>query len=389
MFNKKIIAVVLSVLCFAGCSGNNDASQTIAEETTKSTSETTVAITTTTNEIIVDEENDIVILPEQDAVEDEFETTAIKNNTGNHEDGLVYFVQPSITLYPRYKQLDDWECRDSEVLRDYHYDREWNYCKELIFAFSNFNDEPVTIDNIQIIRNSDGEPMKFTDGSDALNIDFTVQSLHKTDYLLEVENFDYFACESGVYTAVANFGTESYTQEFYINNCELYSEKHIHENYWKIDDDGNMVFSEYDVFAPTFLTEEQQHIFAQAHGVMSDWFWCSSFMRESYRSTHTPDDFMQLLYSVFTEEYANELSKIYIDENGNYVDNGGDRGSNICYFDHCFIPVSADENTVEFKAVVTYCHSDNPYEVSFDDNFHYVMKNTENGWRVDRFDVWN
>ena len=73
--------------------------------------------------------------------------------------------------------------------------------------------------------------------------------------------------------------------------------------------------------------------------------------------------------------------------NGNFVDNGGDRGNNICYFDHCFVPVSADDNTVEFKAVVTYCHSDNPYELGFDDDFHYVMKNTENGWRVDRFDV--
>ncbi|MGN0604849.1 MAG: hypothetical protein ACI4I2_12820 [Oscillospiraceae bacterium] len=388
MINKRFAAIILSALILTAC-GNTQTASNDAEETTATTSETTTA--TQLYEIITDEYgNDIVIDNSGDAIEETvegFETTAAEYDTGVREEGFLYFVQPSIMLYPRYKLLDDWECRDTEVLRDFHYDGEWDYRKELIFAFSNFTDEPLTVDSIQIFCGD--EPVSFTNGSDTLDINFTVQPLHKTDYLLQSEDFDYSACESGIYRTVVNIGGEKSEREFYINNCELYSEKHIHENYWKVDDDGNMVFSEYDVYAPTFLNKEQQHIFAQANGVMSDWFWCSSIMRESYRSAHTPDDFMQLLYSVFTKEYADELSKIYIDENGNFVDNGGDRGSNICYFDHCFVPVSSDDNTVEFKAVVTYCHSDNPYEVSFDDDFHYVMKNTENGWRVDSFDVWN
>lgn len=389
---KRFSAIILSALCLTAC-GNAQTSSNDTEETTASLTETTSETTTATQlyEVITDEYgNDIVIDNSGDAIEETiegFETTTVEYNYGNPEDGLVYFIQPGIMLYPRYKQLDDWECRDGEVLRDFHYDGEWNYCKELIFAFSNYTDEPVTIDSIQIFCGD--EPVSFTNGSDTLEINFTVQPLHKTDYLLQSEDFDYSACESGIYRTVVNIGGEKSEREFYINNCELSSEKHINENYWKTDDYGNMLISEYDVYAPTFLNEEQQHIFAQANGVMYDWFWCSSFMQESYRSTHTPDDFMQLLYSVFTEDYANELSKTYIDENGNFVDNGGDRGSNIFYFDHCFIPVSADEKTVEFKAVVTYCHSDNPYELGFDDDFHYVMKNTDNGWRVDKFDVWN
>lgn len=392
MINKKFTAIILAALCLTAC-GNTQTDSNDTNETTASLTESASETTTATQqyEIITDEDgNDIVIDNSGEAIEETiegFETTAAEYDTGNPEEGLVYFVQPSITLYPRYYQLDDWECRDTEVLRSFHYDGEWNYCKELIYVFSNYTDEPVTVDSIQIFCGN--EPVSFTNGSDALDINFTVQPMHKTDYLLQSEDFDYSACESGIYRTVVNIGGEKLEREFYINNCELYRAKHSSENWGSYDDNGNYVAHEYDVFAPTFLNEEQQQIFAEAQGVMWDWFWCERYMPQDYIDKHTPDDFKQMLYGVFTKEYADELAAVYIDENGEFIPLDGARGSNITYFDHCFIPVSADENTVEFKAVVTYCHSDNPYELGFEDDFHYVMKNTENGWRVDRFDLWN
>lgn len=376
---KKYAAIILSALCLTAC-GNKT---TTSDETAAGTTETTAETSEITTAEAAEEINITECEPEETTGEasDDFDT-------GNHAEGLVYFVQPSISQDSEKSSVDTWECRDSNELLDYE-NGEWKYRKELIFAFSNYTDEPVTVDSIQILRNSDGVPMSFADGSDTLDIDFTVEPLHKTDYLLKSADFDYSACESGIYRTVVSFGSEKSEFRFFIDNCGLYSEKHTQENYGGTDDNGNMLVNEYDVYAPTFLDDEQRHIFAQASGVMQDWFWCEKFMPKSYSETHTPDDFMQMLYSVFTKEFADELAKEYIGEDGEFLNQDGGRGSYLTYFDHCFMPVSADENTIEFKAVVTYAHGDCPYGVSFDDDFHYVMKNTEDGWRVDRFDLWN
>lgn len=373
---KKYAAIILSALFLTAC-GNNSTS---SDETTASVSETTVE----TSEIATAQTE------EETEPEETFKETSADFDTGNPEEGLVYFVQPSISQDSGKSRVDTWECRDSEVMHDFHYDGEWNYRKELIFAFSNYTDEAMTVDSIQIVRDSDGVPMSFADGSDTLNIDFTVEPLHKTDYLLKSEDFDYSACESDIYRTVVNFGGEKSEFRFFIDNSELCSEKHTQENYLGTDENGNMLVYEYDVYAPTFLDDdEQRHIFAQASGVMGDWFRAERYMSKSYAETHTPDDFMEMLYGVFTKEFSDELAKDYIGEDGEFLLSDGGRGSNIFYFDHCFVPVSTDDSTVEFKAAVTYAHEDFPYEVSFDDDHHYVMKNTEDGWRVDRFDIWN
>ena len=377
---RKYAAIILSVLCLTAC-GNTSA---VSDETITSVSETTIETSEVTTAETAEETNITECEPEETTEEavDDFDT-------GNPEEGLVYFVQPSISQDSEKSSVDTWECRDSEVMRDYHYDGEWNYRKELIFAFSNYTDEPVTVDSIQIVRDSDGVPMSFTDGSDTLNIDFTVEPLHKTDYLLKSEDFDYSSCESGIYRTVVNFGGEKSEFRFFIDNSELYSEKHKQENYCGTDENGNPLVYEYDVYAPTFLNDEQRHIFAQASGIMWDWFWAEHYMTQNYAETHTPDDFRQMLYGVFTKELADELAKDYIGEDDEFLLEDAGRGTDIFYFDHCSIPVSSDDSTVEFKAVVISCHPDSPYDVSFNDDHHYVMKNTEDGWRVDRFDLWN
>ncbi|MBQ8786525.1 MAG: hypothetical protein IJZ61_02705 [Oscillospiraceae bacterium] len=379
MFNKKFIAIALSMLCLTGCASDNDIQQTSVSETT--TVAETAAKTTAATESPI----------EEDIVEEiKTEATVIRGEYLNPEQGLVFFIQPSISQLDEDSYYDDWTPRDTAVKHEYHYEDEWNYTKELVFVFSNYNEVPVTIDSIEIYNTYTADYMTFANGSDRLEIDFTVQPGHKTDYLLRSEIFNYSACESGKYFVRIHVGEESSVREFFINNCGVYSEKHISENYISFDEEtGELLHHEYTVYAPDFLTEEQQEIFAKAHGTMWDWFWCEHYMPEAYTDAHTTEDFMTMLYGIFTEEYANKLAAVYIDENGNLMNLDGARGSHIDYFDHCFFPISADENRVEFKAVVTYCHSDNPYEVSFEDDFRYVMVNTENGWRVDRFDVWN
>lgn len=370
MLNKKFLfgAILSMALCLSSCY-NDDIE--ITETTTTAT--TKAAVTTAP--------------PETTTME-----TVTSYDTGNPEDGLVFFVQPIIKQYDEYDDwhLADWECRDTDVLHGCHYDKEWNYGKELIFAFSNYTDEPVTVNTIQIFKQYSDDPIKFTDGSDALRIDFTVQSKHKTDYLLQAEDFDYTACESGIYVAVANFGFEERRMEFFIDNSELYEETFpiLLMPTW-VDDPENWVGSQKTGIAPTFLTKEQQEIFAKACARMQEFFWYDAYLSEEYAETHTADDFIELFTDVFTEEYVKRLAQgIYIDENGELMAYDAGKGSDISYMGHCFLPVSADEYQVTFKAVVIHAHGDNPYEIWFDER-EYQMVNTKDGWRVFRFEPWN
>lgn len=372
MVSKKFLlgAVLSAALCLSSCyTDENEITETAALTTSAVTEVTTTEETAETTE------------------------TTLEYDTGNREDGLVFFVQPIIEQYDEYdeRNLSDWQCRDTGVKRQFHYDNEWDYRKELIFAFSNYTDEPVTIDSIQIISEPDREPVIFADGSDTLEIDFTVQPMHKTDYLLEAEDLDYSACESGIYEAVVRVGTDVYGMNFFIDNSELYEETFpLLMMPDRVEDPENRVGRENVGIAPTFLTEEQQKIFAKACARMKEFFWCESFISEDYANTHTADDFIELFTDVFTEEYARRLAQEYniIDENGNLQAGGGGRGSNLLYCGHCFLPVSADENEVAFKAVVILAHCDDPYEVGFEE-IDYHMVNTENGWRVDKFSIWN
>lgn len=389
MLDKKFLlgAILTAAVCFSACSDGNSEVTEASAETVAATEEATSAESESRSAVKPISE------PEPPAVNAEDVTEAEDYDTGNPESGLVYFIQPMIEQYDEYDEwnLSDWECRDTEVKRDYHYDDEWKYRKELVFVFSNYTDEPVTVDSIQVIRESDGTLMSFADGSNVLDIDFTVQPGHKTDYLLQTEDFDCSSCESGIYNAVVNVGLEGYGREFFIDNSELYEETFpsifIPNG---VDDPENWWGSKHTGAAPTFLTEEQQAVFAKAHARVSEFFWCDSYLPEDYAKTHTADDFIGLLTDVFTEDYARQLSQgLYINDDGTLrIFVGGGRGSNIFYCGHCFLPVSSDDEQVTFKAVVTYCHSDNPYEVWFEEK-DYRIVNTENGWRVDKFSLWN
>lgn len=366
MLNKKLLlGTVLSLAVLLSACSSDDYEET----ETVTSAVTTAAVTTVPSETT--------------------ETTTV-SEAGEYEQGLVFFVQPIIEQYDEYDKwnLADWECRDTEVLRDYHYDNEWHYRKELIFAFSNYTDESVTVESIQIVDYITAEPVSFTDGSDTLDIDFTVRPLHKTDYLLRAEDFDYSACESGIYVAVVNSGSGRDRMEFFIDNSEVRE-----ETFTRVFEENKDFLGDWlgtVGYAPTFLTEEQQKIFAKACARMYEFFWFDSCLTEEYVSTHTTDDFVGLFTDVFTEEYTRRLIKDrYLDENGNLrAYYGGGRGSALTYQGHCFLPVSADEDQISFKAVVIHAHSDNPYEVWFEET-EYHMVNTENGWRVFEFETWN
>ncbi|MCI9409073.1 MAG: hypothetical protein HFJ89_04585 [Oscillospiraceae bacterium] len=373
--NILLSAVLAAALCFFVCSEQNaEQTETIPDIVT-TLSETTII---TGNEIESEAEDG---LSESPAANAEDVTKTEDYGMRNSEMGFVYFIQPMIEQYDEYDEwnLAVWECRDTDVLRGCHYNGEWKYRKELIFVFSNYTDKPVTVDSIQIIRESDGALMSFADGSNVLDIDFTVQPGHKTDYLLRAEDFDYSACESGIYNAIVNVGLEGYGREFFINNSELYEET-VPLLWYRTEQIG---------IAPTFLTEEQKMFFAKAHVRMSEFFWCDSCLSAWYAEKHTADEFIEMFTDVFTEDYAWSLARSrYIDENGSLRESLGGRGIDMSYYGHCFFPGSSDDEQVTFKAVVTYCHSDNPYEVWFEEK-DYHMVNTENGWRVDKFSLWN
>ena len=176
--NILLSAVLAAALCFSACSEQNAEQTETISETVTSLSETTII---TGNEIESEAEDG---LSESPAANADDVTEAEDYDTDNPETGLVYFIQPMIEQYDEYDEwnLAVWECRDTDVLRGWHYDDEWKYRKELIFVFSNYTDEPVTVDSIQIIRESDGTLISFADSSNVLDIDFTVQPGHKKRY---------------------------------------------------------------------------------------------------------------------------------------------------------------------------------------------------------------
>lgn len=355
---KKILSgtVLAMTLCLSSCYSDD------IEITETTTAATTAAMTTAAPETTTEE-------------------TASTYDTGNSEDGLVYFIQPIVKQYDEYDDwhLSDWECRDTEVMYGSHYNGEWNYGKELVFVFSNYTDEPVTVDSIQILRESDETFVGFSDGSNALAVNFTVQSGHKTDYLLQAEDFDYSACESGIYNAVVNVGLEGYGREFFIDNEKTYTETYNSSLYGQR--------SSYEI--PAFLDEEQRSAFSKAYGTMHDWFWFEHCLSEEYTALITAEEFIDTVSNGLTYDYAKALAMgTYIDENGEFIIQNSTRGMDMSYFGHCFLPVFSDENEVSFKAIVTYCHSDNPYEINFDEK-DYHMVSTEDGWKVDKFSLWN
>lgn len=391
MYCKKFFAAALPALLslsvlFTACSVKDTPDTKVSGKTVlETTSETEAESSSVTESISVSEST---TESTEESVTEAAETSSETEETAETDDpweipetGLVYFIQPEIKQYDEYDDwhLADWECRDTEVKRGYHSDGEWNYTKELIFVFSNYTDEPITVDSIQINKDG-GEVMKFANGESVLEIDLTVQPMHKTDYLLKAEDFDYSACESGIYNTVANVGLEGYGGTFFINNGELYEET------------VEAVFDRdrpYTGIAPDFLTEEQQAVFAKACVRMEEFFWCDGCLAESYAKINDADDFIGLFTDVFTEDYVRQLAQgTYFDEDGELIAGGFGRGSDISYFDHCFFPISSDEEQVTFKAVVVHCHGDSPYNVWFDEK-NYHMVNTENGWRVDLFEVWN
>lgn len=374
MLNRKfLLGTVLSTAVLLSACSTDEYEET--ETTTAAT--TTAAVTTVPSETT------------------ETTETSTETEAREYEQGLVFFVQPIIEQYDEYDDwsLAEWQPRDTDVLYgECHYDREWDYRKELIFAFSNYNEYPVTIESIKILNcGQDYKPVSFTNGSDTLNINFTVQPGHKTDYILRAEDFDYSACESGIYRAIVKEENDQYDMEFFIDNSEIYEETFplLMMPDW-VEDPETWIGRENVGIAPTFLTEEQQEIFAKACARMYEFFWYDAYLSEEYVSTHTVDDFVGLFTDVFTEEYARRLIKErYLDENGNLqAYYGGGRGSDITYEGHCFLPVSADEDQITFKAVVIHAHSDVPYKVWFEE-LEYHMVNTEDGWRVFDFKTWN
>ena len=64
------------------------------------------------------------------------------------------------------------------------------------------------------------------------------------------------------------------------------------------------------------------------------------------------------------------------------------RGSDISVQHNFFMPIYSDENEVLFKNFVIHGHEDYPYYIWFEE-INYHMVNTDEGWRFDKFQLWN
>ena len=236
--------------------------------------------------------------------------------------------------------------------------------------FCNSISADVTVESVEVYYyyNDEWIPVEFSDGTFSKTIDFTVEPMYNIyrndpyklydnpyDFQLDSENFSFENARTGRYKLSFKTDMGVVESDFYINSS-----------------------SEYD-----FLTEEQKQIFIDATNVINKYF---------STSTYYPDEFPEGGdgYAIIREKFSHCLTYdfackislgIYIDENGNVISGGGDRGSNIM-FDGAYIqPVYVGDDMIVIKRFVVNSHSDFPNDFSIS-AYNVTMVPTEDGWRV-------
>ncbi|MCH5347945.1 MAG: hypothetical protein J1E40_01355 [Oscillospiraceae bacterium] len=274
-------------------------------------------------------------------------------------EGVVFFAN----LYVSPGQADaKWECQTSEA--QVYYPHTWNYHGSLVSTFTNLTEEKQSVKSVQISRDDGGKltAMPFADGSTSLEIDFEIDPNTNSDFDITEEMFPFSKCETGIYKVVFEVGDEKPEQTFFIDNT----------------------------VGMSFLTAEQKEIFDKAYDITRWNFGESTYMPPSYIESHTAEDFLAELCEGYTYDYAYSRAAGwgYIDENGNLQERYGDRGGDISYQGHCFVPLYSDNNEVLFKNIVIHGHEDYPYFIWFEE-YNYHMVKTDDGWRFDIFQIWH
>lgn len=261
---------------------------------------------------------------------------------------------------------------------------------KLEFRFSNFTDEPKTVNGLKIYRDNSGEweQCAFTDESYFLPLDievpanaFSEQEWHSeqggTKWELTAEQFDFYSAAPGIYKAVADMDGEDKEMEFLIGNLTL-------DNFAGSGYEFDHAADEFD-----FFDEEQKEAFNNAlRAINLMCGWNGDIMTE-YASSHTADDLFNDCCVGLMPDYAysKAIERGIIDEDGQLAEAFGDRGSYLTYLGEYFVPVYMTRDSALIKNVSVNWFSDYPYNVWYS-VYNYHMVKTEDGWKFDVFQIW-
>lgn len=260
--------------------------------------------------------------------------------------------------------------------------------RELKAFFSNYTDDPQTVDGLKIYRenNDEWEQMSFTDGSDYLPIGLEISphtvaeyGYYESDWSLTEDMFAFTSAAPGRYKAVFTMSGEEKEMEFVIGNLTFY------------DAEGAGYISGAADHLD-FLDDEQKSAFNEAYAsiVYLEFGFIRDINEEEYVSSHTADDYINDFLGGLTYDYAYQTARdnMIIDENGDLLRvRSGDRGSKIDNAGACFVPVYMNENEVMLKNINVCWHGDSPYRVRYDE-YNYHMVKTADGWKFDVFQIW-
>lgn len=319
----------------------------------------------TENYDIADGEKMILALPDMDVsycMDDSpwYELSPFEYGYVPESDVMVY-TNPCVNIDA---SEEKWECTINELKYDYSsISEKFEHKSSLLCTFTNNSNDVKTVNSARLYRIYDGEEtITFSNESEILNINLELEPQTMTEFDITDDMLLYTALQSGEYKIVFNVGEEETEHKFY-------------------------VFSEKEK-SPYFLTDEQSEIYEKAKALTETYFWYSHNMSEEYIQNTTAEEFISMVSESFTYDTAVSLASSYMDENGELIFILADRGTDITYFDNFFKSIYADENTVIFQTIVVHTDDGTPYFVWFE-TLNYKMVNTENGWRVERFSLWN
>lgn len=260
--------------------------------------------------------------------------------------------------------------------------------RELRAFFTNYTDEPKTVDGLKIYRDDNGEweQMSFTDGSDYLPIGLEIPpdtvaqyGYYESDWSLNENMFAFTSAAPGRYKAVFTMSGEDKEMEFVIGNLTFY-------------DAEGADYIEGAADHLDFLDDEQKGAFNEAYAsiIYLEFGMNKDIDEEEYISSHTADEYINDFLGGLTYDYAYRTARNYmiIDENGELLRvRAGDRGSKIDNAGACFVPVYMNDNEVMLKNINVCWHGDDPFTVRYDE-YNYHMIKTDDGWKFDVFQLW-
>ena len=248
-----------------------------------------------------------------------------------------------------------------------NFDTYWTFPDELIVGIDNFTDSDQALEKFELFYVSrDGDkPVSFRNGESFLTPEITVSAHDEATFTLDKDMFDYQNAENGIYRVRLTFENDTAESELVIANS-----------------DGS-----------EFLTEEHREMLDKTCELSEKYsydLWINSYCWENPREqANISDESVKALCECYTYDYVvNHADRFYINSDGSLNDVSGDRSGSYVYVGNLFSPVFISDNRVDFKTTVINFHGDNPYFVWFEE-LNYRMIKTEDGWRFDKFQLWD